>query len=174
MPEFASDTERIEYALKNEHDGHTFYQQAAKKASQKLARAAFDLLSREELKHIDLIEGLGRQLGGEGADVEAEELTLKALEKDLVTIYKEASEDPIEDTMDPAAAYEKAIGLEKDVTGTYAAFSRECEDEGARRLFAVLQKEEEHHLSLLEDMHAYLTKPEEWFIDRDGIMLDGG
>jgi rubrerythrin len=174
MPEFASDMERIEYALKNEHDGHTFYQLAARKASQKLARAAFDLLSREELKHIALIEGLSKELGGGGEAVDPQEMTLKALEKDLVTIYNSASEDPTEDSMDPAAAYEKAIGLERDVTRTYAAFSRECEDEGARRLFTVLQKEEEHHLNLLEDMHAYLTKPEEWFIDRDGIMLDGG
>ena len=76
--------------------------------------------------------------------------------------------------MDPATAYEKAIELEKQTTSLYAGYARECDDDGAKRLFAVLLKEEEHHLSLLEDMHAYLTKPEEWFIDRDGIILDGG
>ena len=76
--------------------------------------------------------------------------------------------------MDPATAYEKAIELEKQTTSLYAGYARECDDDGAKRLFGVLLKEEEHHLSLLEDMHAYLTKPEEWFIDRDGIILDGG
>jgi rubrerythrin len=174
MPEFASDMERIEFALKTEHDGHSFYQMAAKKTSHKLARAAFELLSKEELRHVALIEGLGQQLDGEGGEVEVEEVTLKALETDLKTIYGAASEETIEGEMDPAEAYEKAIALEHNITDTYAAYSKECEDEGARRLFAVLHKEEEHHLNLLEDMHAYLTKPEEWFIDRDGIMLDGG
>jgi rubrerythrin len=174
MPEFASDMERIEFALKTEQDGHKFYQMAAKKTSHKLARAAFKLLSKEELRHVALIEGLGKQLGGESDAVKVEEVTLKALESDLKTIYGSASEETIEGEMDPAEAYEKAIALEHRITDTYAAYSKQCEDEGARRLFAVLQKEEEHHLSLLEDMHSYLTKPEEWFIDRDGIMLDGG
>jgi len=174
MPEFASDMERVEFALKTEHDGHDFYQMAAKKTSHKLARAAFKLLGKEELRHAALIEGLGKQLGGEGDAVETKEVTLQALATDLKTIYGSASEETIEGEMDPAEAYEKAIALEHRITDTYAAYAKECEDESARRLFAVLHKEEEHHLSLLEDMHAYLTKPEEWFIDRDGIMLDGG
>jgi len=107
MPEFASDMERIEFALKTEHDGHTFYQKAAKKTSHKLARAAFELLGKEELRHVALIEGLGKQLGGEGGEVEVEEVTLKALETDLKTIYGAASEETIEDEMDPAEAVVK-------------------------------------------------------------------
>ena len=174
MPEFASDMERVEFALKTEQDGHAFYQMAARKTSHKLARAAFKLLSKEELRHVDLIEGLGKQLGGAGEAVEIEEVTRKALESNLKTIYGTAHDETVEDEMDPATAYEKAIELEKRVTGLYADYSHSCDEEGARRLFAVLNKEEEHHLSLLEDMHAYLTKPEEWFIDREGIMLDGG
>jgi rubrerythrin len=175
MPEHVSDIEKVELALKTEQDGHMFYQTASKNTSHKLARAAFELLGKEELKHVALIEGLGKQLGGQGElppDLEA--VTRNALESDLKTIYSNAHEEQIDEEMDPATAYEKAIELEKKITGLYAQYSRECDDEAARRLFAVLHKEEEHHLSLLEDMHAYLTKPDQWFIDRDGIMLDGG
>lgn len=174
MPEFTKDIEKVEFALRTEHDGHEFYQMAAKKTSHKLARAAFELLGREELRHVALIEGLGKQLGGEGEAPTFEMVDRKALESDLKSIYETAHEETVEDKMDPAEAYEKAIELEKKITGLYAGYSHDCEDEAARRLFAVLNKEEEHHLSLLEDMHAYLTKPEEWFISRDGIMLDGG
>jgi rubrerythrin len=174
MPEYVTDLEKVEFALKTEQDGHEFYQMASKKTSHKLARAAFELLGREELRHVALIEGLGKQLGGEGEAPTIEMVTRKALESDLKTIYETAHEGVIEEKMDPAAAYEKSIELEKEITSLYAQYSKDCDAEAAKRLFAVLQQEEEHHLSLLEDMHAYLTKPEEWFISRDGIMLDGG
>jgi rubrerythrin len=175
MPEHMSDMEKVELALKTEQDGHMFYQTASKKTSHKLARAAFELLGKEELRHVALIEGLGKQLGGEGElPPDLEEVTRSALESDLKTIYGSAHQEQIEEEMDPATAYEKAIELEKRITGLYAQYAGDCDDEGAKRLFAVLHKEEEHHLSLLEDMHAYLTKPDQWFIDRDGIMLDGG
>lgn len=174
MPEHNTDRERVEFALKTEQDGHRFYQSASKRMAHKLAKAAFELLGKEELRHVALIEGLGEQLGGEGEAPTIEMVTRKTLESDLKTIYESAKEGSIEDEMDPATAYEKAIELEKQTTSLYAGYARECDDDGAKRLFGVLLKEEEHHLSLLEDMHAYLTKPEEWFIDRDGIILDGG
>ena len=174
MPEHNTDRERIEFALKTEQDGHEFYQMASKKLAHKLAKAAFVLLGKEELRHVELIEGLGKQLGGEGEPPTLATVTRKTLESGLKTIYESAQVDSVEDEMDPSAAYEKAIKLEKQTTGLYAGYAQECEDDGAKRLFGVLLKEEEHHLGLLEDMHAYLTNPEQWFIDRDGIMLDGG
>jgi rubrerythrin len=174
MAEFASDMERVEFALKTEHDGHDFYEMAVKNTSHKLARAAFEILAREELRHVALIEGLSKQLGGEGGEVDVEEVSLEALKSDVKTIYGAAAKETTEGEMDPVEAYDKAIELEKRITSTYADYVKECEDEGARRLFGVLYNEEEHHLSLLKDMHAYLTRPDEWFIDRDGVMLDGG
>ncbi len=174
MPEHKTDRERVEFALKTEHDGHKFYQTAAKKTAHKLARAAFELLGKEELRHVELIEGLGKQMGGEGEAPTLAEVDRKALESGLKTIYDSASEGSVQDEMDPVTAYEQAIELEKKITGLYAEYAKVCDDDGAKRLFAVLHKEEEHHLGLLEDMHSYLTKPEEWFISRDGIMLDGG
>jgi len=174
MPEHSTDRERVEFALKTEQDGHEFYQMASKKLAHKLAKAAFELLGKEELRHVALIEGLGQQLGGEGEAPTIETISRKTLESDLKSIYENAHADSVEDEMDPAVAYEKAIELEKEITGLYAQYAKECDDDGAKRLFTVLLQEEEHHLNLLEDMHAYLTKPEEWFISRDGIMLDGG
>lgn len=174
MPEHNSDRERVEFALKTEQDGHEFYQMACMKVANKLARAAFRLLGKEELRHAELIEGLGKQLGGEGEVPTIETVTRKALESGLKTIYESAQEGPVEEEMDSVAAYEKAIELEKQTTSLYAEYAKVCDDDGAKRLFGVLLKEEEHHLSLLEDMHTYLTKPEEWFIDREGIILDGG
>ena len=147
---------------------------AAKQTSHKLAKAAFELLGREELRHVELIEGLGKQLGGAGEAPTLEMVGRKALESGLKSIYEAEHEETIEGKMDPAEAYEKAIELEKKVTSLYSQYSRECEDDAAKRLFAVLNKEEEHHLSLLEDMLGYLTDPNQWFVDRDMVMLDGG
>lgn len=174
MPEHVSDSERIEFALKTERDGHAFYQMATKQTGHKLANAAFKLLSKEELRHVDMIEALKKSIG-QGATLEESESPGRGdLEFSLKTIYEGATEEQGEGEMDAAEAYEKAIELEKKITALYSGYATECEDEGARRLFASLTREEQNHLSLLEDMHAYLTKPDEWFIDRDGIMLDGG
>ena len=174
MPEFKTDRERIDFALRTESDGHAFYKVAAKKTAHKLARAAFELLGKEELRHVALIEALDKRLAGEGDAPDVELVDRGNLESGLKSIYESASEETIEDEMDPAEAYATAIELEKRITSLYAQYANEAEDDAAKRLFAVLEKEEELHLSLLEDMLAYLTKPEEWFIDRDGIMLDGG
>jgi rubrerythrin len=174
MPKPMPDMERVKLAVKTEQDGHEFYKMAAKKTAHKLARAAFELLAKEELRHVALIQGLGKQLEGKGKAQKIEEVTRRALESDLKTIYGAAHAEPVKEEMDPAAAYEKAIELEKKITSLYSGYSKDCNDENARRLFAVLYSEEEHHLSLLKDMHQYLTNPDEWFIDRDGIMLDGG
>lgn len=174
MAERNTDREKVDFALRTEKDGHEFYQMAAKETVHKLARAAFELLGKEELRHVALIEGLGHQLAGEGEPPTLEAVDRGALESGLKTIYESAGEEQAEGELDPAEAYEKAIELEKRITALYGEYAENCDDDSAKRLFAVLRQEEEHHLSLLEDMHAYLTKPEEWFIDRDGIMLDGG
>ena len=39
MPEHSTDRERVEFALKTEQDGHSFYQSASKKMAHKLAKA---------------------------------------------------------------------------------------------------------------------------------------
>jgi rubrerythrin len=170
-----TDRDRVDFALQTERDGHEFYQMAAKKTSHKLARAAFELLGREELRHVALIEALDKGLGGEAQAPEPDEVDRKNLESSLKSIYEHAGQATPEDaTFEAAEAYTKAIELEKRITSLYTQYMKESDDVAARRLFAVLQKEEQHHLSLLEDMHAYLTKPEEWFIDRDGVLLDGG
>lgn len=174
MPEHVSDNEKIEFALKTERDGHAFYQMAVKQTGHKLARAAFTLLSKEELRHVEMIEALKGQVGKDAGSARSEARERKDLESSLKTIYEAASDEQPEGQLEPAEAYEKAIELEKKITELYSGYSRECDDENARRLFKALTREEQNHLSLLEDMHAYLTKPEDWFIDRDGIMLDGG
>ncbi len=42
-----TDQERVDLALKTESDGSDFYAQAKTQTNHKLARAAFELLSRE-------------------------------------------------------------------------------------------------------------------------------
>jgi rubrerythrin len=172
-----SDRERIDFALKTEQDGHEFYQAAAKKTAHKLAKAAFELLGKEELRHVALIEALDKGLSGEGEVPDAddiEEMDRRKLETSLKSIYESATETTEGVKFEAVEAYEKAIELEKRITSLYTDYIKESDDERARRLFAVLEREEQNHLSLLQDMHAYLTKPGEWFIDRDGVMLDGG
>jgi rubrerythrin len=174
MPDQATDRERVEFALKTERDGNSFYEQAAKRASQKLARAAFDILAKEELRHVALIEALGKQLDGSGGPIEPKSPTLKNLQFSIKTIYEGAIDAGQKGDLDPGDAYRKAIDLEEKISALYYRYGGESESEAAKRLFSVLYREEQDHLTLLEDMLAYLTKPDRWFIDRDMVLLDGG
>ncbi len=174
MPDHTTDRDRVLFALKTEKDGSGFYDMARGRTSHKLARAAFELLAKEELRHVGLIEALGKRIDGEGDPTDADSPTRANLESSLKTIYEGATDDAGAGDLDPAEAYEKAIELEKKISALYYGYARECESDEAKRLFDALYREEQDHLSLLEDMFAYLTKPDQWFVDRDGIMLDGG
>lgn len=174
MPDQATDRERVEFALKTERDGNSFYEQAAGRTTHKLARAAFDILAKEEIRHVALIEALGKQLDGEGGPIDPESPTLKNLQLSIKTVYEGAIDEGEKGDLDPADAYRQAIELEKKISALYYGYGSESESDGAKRLFSVLYREEQDHLTLLEDMLAYLTKPDDWFIDRDMVMLDGG
>ncbi len=121
-----------------------------------------------------LIEGLAKHLKSGGEIEEPKSPSMAELQSSLKTIYGEAMAQPGDDKMDPAEAYKKAIELEKKISALYFGYESECESDAAKKLFHVLYGEEQRHLSLLQDMLAYLTKPDQWFIDKDGVMLDGG
>jgi len=174
MPEPTTDVERVKLALSTENDGSAFYVDAAGRTSNKLARAAFEMLGKEEERHVALIESLGQMLEGKGALGEPDSPTEKDLAKKVHTIYSAAHEEAASGDLDPGAAYEKAIELEKKIASLYFGYAKECESDEAKHLFDVLYREEQDHLSLLEDMHGYLTRPDDWFVDRDMVMLDGG
>jgi rubrerythrin len=174
MPDQATDTQRVEYALKTERDGNSFYEQAMERTAHKLARAAFDILAKEEIRHVALIEALGKQIDGGGGPIDPESPTLKNLQFSIKTIYEGAIDEGQKGDLDPADAYRQAIELEKKISALYYRYGSESESDAAKRLFSALFREEQDHLTLLEDMLAYLTKPDEWFIDRDMVMLDGG
>lgn len=169
-----TDIERVKLALTTENDGSSFYEDAAKRTANKLARAAFEMLAKEEVRHVGLIESLGRMLEGKGAVEEPDSPSEKDLAKKVQTIYSSAQAEAAKGELEPGEAYAKAIELEKRIAALYFGYVKECESDEARHLFDVLYREEQDHLSLLEDMHGYLTRPDDWFIDRDMVMLDGG
>jgi rubrerythrin len=168
-----TDRERVELALQTESDGSGFYEHAAKHTNHKLAHAAFEMLAKEEVRHVQLIESLGQALES-GDEVKVDSPNLKSLEKTVQTIYGDATAEPVEGEMEPAEAYAKAIELEKKISALYFEWTDACESDAAKHLFGVLYREEQDHLSLLEDMLGYLTDPSQWFVDRDMVMLDGG
>jgi len=169
-----TDRERVDLALKTENDGSAFYRQATGRVSHKLARAAFEILAKEEMRHVALIEALSTRLTGKGEPVAVESPTKSVLAKGIKTIYESAMEEKGGADLGAAEAYKKAIELEKRISALYFEYGRESESDEARRLFNVLYREEQDHLTLLEDMLNYLTKPDQWFIDKDYVLLDGG
>lgn len=174
MPEPTSDRGRVEYALQTERDGTSFYEHASKHTAHKLARAAFETLAKEEIRHVTIIESLAKFLDGKDADLEPDSPSLKDLENTIRTIYGTASAEMVEGDLDPAEAYAKAVELEKRIAALYYRYSQECETSEAKRVFDVLYVEEQDHLSLLEDMLRYVTNSEQWFTDREATMMDGG
>jgi rubrerythrin len=174
MENQANDREKVAFALKTEGDGNDFYRDATKRTNHKLARAAFEMLAKEELRHVALIEALGKRLEGVGGLIEPDSPSLTSLGFSIKSVYQNAIDKGGEGDLDPAEAYKKAIELEERISALYFGYAKDCESDEAKHLFGVLYREEQDHLSLLQDMLGYLTNPDEWFIDQDGTMLDGG
>lgn len=174
MPELANDRERVDFALRTESDGSSFYEDASGRTDNKLARAAFAMLAKEEVRHAELIRALGKRLEGSGGPVETESRTQKDMARSVHTIYGQATEAGADADLDAGEAYKNAIELEKRIASLYFGYIEECDSDEAKHLFKVLHKEEQDHLALLEDMFNYITRPDEWFVDRDMVLLDGG
>lgn len=161
----ANAREVLEVALQNELKGHEILTSARENVENPLAKATFDFLANEELKHIDIIQKFAQSLAGTGEFTTEEliEMSTPEAKQNIKSIFERfrvsfeavaASDRPRLET------YEVAMDMERRGHDYYKSAAEQTTNEDARRLYEFLASEETRHFELIQDTHDYLQQPD--------------
>lgn len=156
--------EPLRMALKLEHEGKKFFEDAAEASASRLDRETFEFLAAEEDKHIQRINQFHKSIadsgGTEPASIDRETVAGRyaAFNEGLFAIKKE-----IEPTSSHVEAYRTALKFENGAEALYARQAEESENEHVREFFQWLVGEEEKHGRILESCLRFAEDPTKWF-----------
>jgi rubrerythrin len=155
----------LEMALQNELKGREILEGARENVQNPLAKATFEFLANEELKHIDLLQQFAASLtGGELPDVEdLQALTTPDAKQHIKSIFERfrVAFEAVAATDEPRLeAYRVAEDMERQGHDYYNRAADQATDEKAKKLYQFLAEEEIRHFELIQDTHDYLQQPD--------------
>lgn len=166
-----------ETAFKMEQDSIGFYTEAAEKTTNKLGRAMFESLVKDEERHL---QALGRLMKEVAPSVPVEEVlpgrggTFKSK---ISTVFSEAREEideRIPAGTDDLEALTLAMEFETKGHRFYAETAAKAENETVRGVYLMLRREELEHFSFLQNAYQYLDRSGDWLLWEEQGILDGG
>jgi len=157
--------EVLEMALHNELKAREILQNARETVDNPLARATFDFLADEELKHIDIISKFAESLAGVGQFDEKDLLSTTTSEakgriKSIFERFRVQFEEVGAGDQPRLETYRVAMDMERRGHDFYKRAAEETADGEARKLYAFLAGEETRHFELIQDTHDYLQQPD--------------
>ena len=162
--------EILNTAIKLEEDGKAFYLEVAGKTKNALVKGMFESLAKDEEKHVVWLGELAE------ADVDLTAHS-KSLYEQLKKIYADAPEEvkaAAEQSADDIEAAEKAMEMERQAVENYKNWAETCEDQAAKDLCLKLSDFELYHFKALQNAIQYLQNPQEWFVEEEAWIFDGG
>jgi rubrerythrin len=155
----------VEAAIVNEIEGHRILEQGKKAANTPLAKATFEFLANEELKHIDLIKDFAKTLEGvkEWDPSELKELSLSEAGRHIRGIFERFGaqfEEVAATDNERLETYKVAMDMEHRGHDFYAKAAEQVTDERAKKLFQYLADEEVKHFEIIQDTHDFLAQPD--------------
>jgi rubrerythrin len=170
--------ESLNTAIKTEKDGRAFYQEAAKRSTNPMAKAVFRHLAEEERSHIDIIQAYYDQMKERGTCAGLEDLIKDApsVKEDLKNVFQKACQEfdqRVEIDADSLKAYETAMKLEGEAYDMYKRLQEHTEDCMARNLFQFMLEQENEHFAFLKETHDYLENPADWFVKEERPHFEG-
>jgi len=170
--------EGLQRGLKTETEGKKFYNEAAKNASNDMAKAIFTSLASEENDHFALITAFYNKLdeSDEWEDVE-KVMTVKEIKaEDVKTIFHNAYKT-VEDKNNPPKGdievYKMAREFENKAISLYKDLISNISDPKAQKFYQFLIEMEEEHYKLLDNTIQYLDSTSNWFQSQEGWVLEG-
>jgi rubrerythrin len=162
---FNDPKEVLEMALQNELKGREILIGAKDNVQNPLAKATFDFLASEELKHIDIINQFAASLdGAETPDVDAlSALTAPDAKEHIKSIFERfrVAFEAVGATDQPRLeTYRVAEDMERQGHDFYSRAAEQATDEKAKKLYQFLAEEEIRHFELIQDTHDFLQQPD--------------
>ena len=165
----------LRQAMEMELEGREFYLNAAGKVENRLGRSMLESLAKDEEGHHALLlqiqEGeVQAALGECKSGYEDGAARVRALFAEFGT--KATGE--IKAGTDDLEALNISMEMERRGYDLYKQAASESTDESAAKVFLFLADEEQKHFEVLQNMHRYLSDPENWFLEQEQGLLDGG
>ncbi|MDO8684577.1 MAG: ferritin family protein [Armatimonadota bacterium] len=166
MVQTANDvTQVLETALQNEMKSYEILENGKNNVDNPLAKATFDFLANEELKHIEIIKQFTSTLTGK-SDFDIDELlalTTPDAKQHIKSIFErfKVSFEEVGATDQPRMeTYRVAMDMERQGHDFYKRAADQTSDEKAKRLYQFLAGEEVKHFELIQDTHDFLQQPD--------------
>lgn len=145
----------LEYAIKMEHEGETFYAEQAAKYEGQLKKV-FSMLAKDEKAHAEIIKAKLADLSYSLKDNH----TLN----ESKTIFKDSRQfhSEYKAHMDQLDVYRQALVKEKESIDIYNGFLDKADSQEEKSLFSFLVKQEQEHFRVIEDIIILVNRPNDW------------
>lgn len=159
-----------QFAMQMEKDGEDFYHHLAKEATAPGLAKIFTMLAGEERKHYTVVEQLSRK-------EKNPQLADSPILNDVKNIFIGMREEKGRLFIDTSAAtisYRKACTIEEVSERFYRQKAEESKNETEQRIFSRLAGEEANHLRIMENILAFVSRPEpgNWLENAEWSHLD--
>jgi rubrerythrin len=161
--------EAIKMAIQMEKDGLRYYEEAAAKTDNELAKKTFQRIAQDEVAHLKTFQHMFDTITGTDDWRELAKFTPKVGKVPLFEGEVEKKGDVNPSDVD---ALRIAIDNERKGIEHYKNATATTDDEMAKEIFSKIREEEEYHYDLLQAQLDYLTKSGFWF-DIGEFQMDG-
>jgi rubrerythrin len=156
----------LEVALNNELREHDFYLKNAERSSNRVGKALFHQLAKEEMEHHELLKKLHEIWAKNEKWPETVPLKVKeTLVTDILDTVAREKEDQADQDDDDLAAIRIAIEFEAEGEAFYAKLRDASTDPKEKEFFAMMSKMEHEHYASLKDTEEFLIDPDAWYED---------
>lgn len=155
--------EVLNLALQNEEQGYKILSDASNACEDKLAKATFDFLAKEEIKHIEIIKHFAET--GEAIDpskikvLEKIEVgkAIKGIFEQFGWQYEQAATTGYEIRQE---AYRTAMDMERHGHHYYKQAAEQAQGEAAKEFYEFLAAEEIRHYEIIQETYEFLEQPD--------------
>lgn len=145
----------LELAVEREIYMHDLYKELAQKASTKGMKAIFEMMAKEEGKHIEMFKAKARTT----TEDELKDYFLEA--KNLFDDLK-MKKEVFENEEDQLMLYCKIRDMEEENEKLYLDEASKAPNEAQRKIFLELAQEERRHYDLMEEIVQFVGRPLTW------------
>jgi rubrerythrin len=150
-------------AMQLERDGHAFYLAAAEQTQADAGRSMFLSLARDELHHLEILDGAYRSWLGEGVWPSPEELALEGARRWPVFPPPGQAAVAVSPRTGELDALRQGIAAEEASIALYQQGQDTAPTSRARDFYGYLVEQEEGHRTILQGEYDHLTQTGFWF-----------
>ena len=155
----------LDYAMKMEKDGESFYRQLAKDADSKGVKTIFAMLADEEVRHFNIIQKIKSRTPQQIQDSQ--------ILNDVKNVFVQIKEsgEKIDYHAKQSELYKKAQDIEELSRKFYLDKAAAAMPEH-KKIFLKLAEEEKKHYFLLENIIQFVSRPEQWLENAEFCHLE--